>query len=63
MQVKQVKLSRQKLKVIAWIDSKLAKKKVLLEDDDSHRWIVEQVYKTTVDSSTLHQDWKVGGLV
>ena len=61
--MKQVELENDTTRVVAWIESKLAKKNLLLEEDDGSRWRVEKVYKLTVDIDRLYQDWKVGGLI
>ncbi len=63
MKMKQVKLKDGTTRVMAWIESNLAKKNLLLEEDNGRRWRVGEVYNLTVESSQLHQDWKVGGLV
>ena len=62
--MKQVVLESHGTRVVAWIDSKLAKKRNLLEEEDNgRRWVVRRVYKLAVNEDQLNQDWKVGGLI
>jgi hypothetical protein len=61
--MKQVVLESHGTRVVAWIESKLAKKNKLLEEDNGRRWVVRRVYKLAINEDQLNQDWKVGGLI
>ena len=68
MTVQQVELSREHKRgidvMVVWVNAALALKpgwRVTGKDGD--QWMVTHTYSALMDTSGLHSDWKVGGLM
>lgn len=65
MKVRQAVLQSGDLWTIAWVNaSKATRKGVRIRgSEDGRWWVVMRLYLQTVELSSVHRDWKVGGLV
>ena len=49
--------------MIVWVDAARGiKKGNRVTGKNGERWLVTEVYSATVDTTEIHDDWKVGGL-
>lgn len=67
MKVHQVELAKHRdrsiITMVVWVDATLGVKKGnRVTGKDKEQWLVVEVYPTSVETTEIHDDWKVGGL-
>ena len=64
VKVRQVELRTQTEVMIVWVDSEqVTNRTKRVHGHDGKWWNVHKLYQQILDTSRLHSDWRVGGLM
>lgn len=61
MKLTQCLLKHANRKQVVWVESPVRKNSVIILKKDDREWVVLETY-STVEQSSLHSEWEVGGL-